>query len=91
MLKPNFDQKNLAEKNYLNFYKTLTVAGVDDESKALFNPDRRGSCRGLEVDGPATGEVGGGGGGVASATAPDEDLGRGGSDEDFGARGDSVD
>ena len=44
------------------------MAGVDDESKALFNPDRRGSCRGLEgpADGPA---VGGGGGG---------DLGRGG-------------
>ena len=67
------------------------MAGVDDKSKALFNPDRRGSCRGLEVDGPATGEVGGGGG-VVSATAPDEDLGRGGiGDKDFGSRGVSVD
>ena len=62
------------------------MAALDDESKALFTPGRGGSCRGLEADGPATGEVGdgGGGGGAVSASTPDEDLGRGGSDdEDF--------
>ena len=76
------------------------MASLDDESKALFTPDRGGSCRGLEADGPATGEVGGGGGddlgrggrggGAVPAETLAEDLGRGGGEHALGLRGGSV-